>query len=304
MLRVASQFRDLVTALRRRRIEWTFHPGIRAYREWRERLADEIARRRSIERSLCGSGEGFGVDAECWVCARSVSMSVDYRYSYELDGHLTPNWREQLRCPDCGMNNRMRASLHFVAEVMAPRRSSSIYLTEQLSPVYDHLYRRYSDCVGSESLGQSVPLGAHDARGLRNEDACALTFTDERFDLVASFEVLEHVPEYLLALREMGRVLRRGGSLLLSTPFDPECEMNLVRAVPEPGGTVRHLLPPEYHGDPLRAEGCLAYRRFGWELLDDLRDAGFVDCGIWTFWSRRYGYLGDPLLFVVARRGA
>ena len=49
--------------------------------------------------------------------------------------------------------------------------------------------------------------------------ALGLTFPDNSFDTVASTEVLEHVPDPLLAAREMSRVLKPGGHLILSTPL-------------------------------------------------------------------------------------
>ena len=52
-------------------------------------------------------------------------------------------------------------------------------------------------------------------------------------------------------------------------------EKNIVRAVIR-DGEIHHLLPPEYHGDPLSAEGCLCFYDFGWELLEDLRAAGWA----------------------------
>ena len=54
-------------------------------------------------------------------------------------------------------------------------------------------------------------------------DVCAaagsLPFPDEAFDLVMSQEVVEHVPDPFQALREMRRVLRRGGTLYFQVPF-------------------------------------------------------------------------------------
>jgi len=49
--------------------------------------------------------------------------------------------------------------------------------------------------------------------------ALDLPFSDEQFDTVVSTEVLEHVPDPLQALREMRRVLRPGGFLVLSAPM-------------------------------------------------------------------------------------
>lgn len=49
--------------------------------------------------------------------------------------------------------------------------------------------------------------------------ASALPFTDGAFDTLLSSDVLEHLPDPVSAFKEMARVLRPGGMLLLNTPF-------------------------------------------------------------------------------------
>ena len=49
--------------------------------------------------------------------------------------------------------------------------------------------------------------------------ALHLPFGNQSFDTVVSTELLEHVPDPLLALREMHRVLRTGGHMILTTPM-------------------------------------------------------------------------------------
>jgi SAM-dependent methyltransferase len=47
-------------------------------------------------------------------------------------------------------------------------------------------------------------------------NAHALAFADETFDAVVSTEMLEHDDKFWLSAREMGRVLRTGGILILT----------------------------------------------------------------------------------------
>jgi len=49
-------------------------------------------------------------------------------------------------------------------------------------------------------------------------DATAVPFGDETFEIVTCFDVLEHLRDPSVALREIGRVLRRGGLFVMSTP--------------------------------------------------------------------------------------
>jgi len=284
-------------------VEWMPVGSLAAYRERSARAAPEIRRRRAVERSLMPAVERFTVPGDCWVCRRPVDFQVDYSYSYPVDGVLTPNWREHLLCPGCHLNNRMRATVHFLEERLAPPPDASIYLMEQTTPLYRCLSARFPHLVGSEYLGREIGFGERTAAGIRNESVTRLTFADSRFDLVLSLDVFEHVPELGRALAECRRVLRPGGSLLFSVPFRPEHEENLVRAVVDDRGEIRHLLPPEYHGDPLSAAGCLAFYHFGWELLDQVRAAGFAEVSARSFWSRDFGYLGAPLIVFVARKG-
>jgi SAM-dependent methyltransferase len=53
-------------------------------------------------------------------------------------------------------------------------------------------------------------------------DLAALPFANEAFDLVAAFDVIEHVADGDTALDELARVLRPGGTLVASVPLHPE----------------------------------------------------------------------------------
>jgi SAM-dependent methyltransferase len=50
-------------------------------------------------------------------------------------------------------------------------------------------------------------------------DVQDLPFRDASFDAVKATEILEHVPDVMRALGECRRVLRQGGSLVITVPF-------------------------------------------------------------------------------------
>jgi ubiquinone/menaquinone biosynthesis C-methylase UbiE len=50
-------------------------------------------------------------------------------------------------------------------------------------------------------------------------DITSMPVADASFDAVMCTEVLEHVPDPIAALRELARVLRPGGTMILTSPF-------------------------------------------------------------------------------------
>lgn len=71
--------------------------------------------------------------------------------------------------------------------------------------------------IGIDLKAAFDPAAAR-AADLRRGDATCLEFQDEEFDFVYSYHVLEHIPEYMRALAEMHRVLKKGGAYLIGTP--------------------------------------------------------------------------------------
>lgn len=78
----------------------------------------------------------------------------------------------------------------------------------------------------------------------------AIPVANGSFDVIVCTEVLEHVPEPILAVREFGRILRANGVLILSAPL----------------GSGIHQAPFHYYG---------GYTPFWYDKF--LKDAGFRD---------------------------
>jgi SAM-dependent methyltransferase len=272
------------------------------FQEHRTQNASEYLQR---QRMLVEMGRGVRpilTEGFCICCNAQRTFSTDPA-AQGIQPSAMPNWREGLICSGCGLNGRMRASIHLMLWSLPGRERPRIYATEQVTALFRWIHLRYPHSVGSEYLRDGTPRGGTNPAGIRHEDLTALSFPDESIDSIVSLEVMEHVPDFRAAFSECARVLVSGGELLLCVPFH-RGPHHLERARVRDDGSIEHLLPPEYHGDPLDPRGCLCFHHFGWDMLDFLRDAGFRRVTAYSIWSRDLCYLaaeGDLLQFVAVK---
>jgi SAM-dependent methyltransferase len=186
----------------------------------------------------------------------------------------------------------MRASIHLLEFILAPLPTWRIYVTEQMTAFYRWAKARFSNTLGSECLHDGTHPGSHNRRGIRHEDLTALTFKNESVDAIVCLDVMEHIPDFHKAFAECARVLRPGGSLLLSVPFHGG-PTHLLRARVQTHGRIEHVQTPEYHSDPLAPAGCLCFHHFGWDVLDYLKAAGFRTAAAYALWSPELGYMAN-----------
>lgn len=215
---------------------------------------------------------------------------VDFHVNFNLTANSRVNWRESLICPVTGLNNRQRASIHLMDIELAPYAEDKIFISEQVTPFYRLLKDRYPNLVGSEFLGDDIAPGSINERGIRHEDLTKLSFENNSIDYILSFDCFEHFPAFESAFAECFRTLKPGGKLLWSLPFNAKSLKNIIRANVE-NGVIQHILPPEYHGDPVNPAGCLCFTHFGWEMLDQVKACGFSDAYALIYSSLEYCYL-------------
>jgi len=265
--------------------------------------------RRAFEASVLeawrlSQGRNYFLPGYCAACRAPKPFLLDDQYSAGDQGASTvksPNWRERLVCTGCNLNNRTRAAIANVTELL--NDDDSVWITEQTTPLYRFLAGRYRNLIGSEYLGSTFTPGSTDGRGFRHEDLTRVSFANESFDAVLSFDVLEHIPDYARAIEETYRILKLGALFFWSAPFIPNGENTLIRAIVLPSGEISHLLPPEYHGDPLNSsEGILCFQHFGWDVLDVMRKAGFRNVALRVYWNLEEAVIGPEQMFFVARK--
>lgn len=277
-----------------------------SYGDWcnhLEKHREKLNRRWHLERALTVLDPSDVWMGYCGLCGAYA------RFKLPLAVHgQERNLREEMICEHCQMNTRVRAGF-LIAKQEVGRRDACVYITEQASPNFVWLQRHYPNAIGSEYASDESEIinlkqYLHDLGGsgeIRFEDVTALSFEGDCLDAIVSFDVLEHVPDYQSALSEFARVLRKDGVLVLTAPFVSQFEATLMRARMKPDGEIEHLMPAEYHGDPLGEDGILCFYHFGWDLLDHARNAGFSKAYMALPWAPSLG-LVDNLWTLVAFR--
>lgn len=273
------------------------------YVEWSRTFAADLKHQADSDLSLSPvSRKSFSLPGTCALCGCKTEFRSNFDYANRwLDGRLIPNFRENLFCAHCGLKNRLRSALHLIVQELRPTQDQPIYITEQLGDAYRWLKGRGYAVSGSEYIPSAGPFGISH-HGIRNEDLGNLTWPDLNFDFVLSFDVLEHVPHVDSCFAEIFRCLRPRGTLLFTAPFRPDLPETMVRALADASGNITHLMEPEYHGGNMTeaSKGTLCFRYFGWDTMQQLKNAGFSDGWAWLFWSQELGYIGDTQVVIVA----
>jgi SAM-dependent methyltransferase len=205
-----------------------------------------------------------------------------------------------------GLNARKRAlllqlQLELEARGWTERRDLRILAPEALSRVALILRGRYPFFHATEYL----PTAEEQQKFLPvpHLDLERIPFADESFDIILSGDVLEHVADPGGASREMARVLKPGGFVIATFPFDPAMADSRVCARRRADGQIEHLVPPAYHGNPLDSVGgSLVFSLPGWDILDTFRRFGCTDSVMSLLGSSRYGIVSNapPGVFVMS----
>ena len=193
-------------------------------------------------------------------------------------------WREETHCLACDSLNR-NAGLAQV--IMAPwvrhgvnvLNEARVYLADQRVHEFGHTgsvgktlstMSRFSCSDYLDDLKQ----GELSPDGIPHEDIQAVSFASGSIDLCLSQDVMEHVADPWKGFAEVHRCLKPGGRYVFTVPLALDRPVSLTRAAIE-GGVLRHIEPPDFHGDPRRAEGALVFTEFGDDLVDRLAGIGF-----------------------------
>lgn len=186
--------------------------------------------------------------------------------------------REGYHCRNCGASSRLRMVMFGLGHLLGyaeqpaylwPRNKAVRILESSPRGPYPALLADKFDYYGTEFDAEKIRAGTNPRT---YADFQNLHYADESFDYVIASDVFEHVRRDLDGFRQVYRVLKKGGTFLLTVPYDHERQGTITR-IDTSGVEDVHLMEPEYHGG---GGHTITYRNYGRELLATLHEIGFT----------------------------
>lgn len=169
--------------------------------------------------------------------------------------------RDNFLCNRCGSIPRQRAIINTLNIFYPNWANCTLHESSGCGPATEMLKRKCSQ-FGLSYFFPNIELGTMH-NGARCEDLENLTFPDSSIDIFITQDVMEHVFDPIKVFREVERVLKPGGAYIFSVPWYRTLEKTKTRAILKKD-RIEHLVPPNYHGNPISSDGCLV--TFDWGL--------------------------------------
>jgi lipopolysaccharide biosynthesis protein/SAM-dependent methyltransferase len=208
-------------------------------------------------------------------------------------------YRDHLHCRNCNSIPRNRAIFNVLNSIDPNWKSKRIH---ESSPNNSYIADVVSDYTFSqfypdEKLGKTID-------GNRNENLEKLTFHNGEFDYFFTLDVLEHVFNPGIAIKEMLRVVNDNGAVVFTVPIHKHYEMSVQRAKLDKNNKTINLLPENYHGNPVGDGKSLVTWDYGQDfkyLVLDWIGKNF-EISIFNEPYEQYGIIGDYLEVIVIKK--
>lgn len=157
----------------------------------------------------------MGTKYHCPICNRSYrefySAGFDFPVLTELDV-VGGGFREGVRCPGCNSGDRERLFFLYLQNELKVG-TKNLRILHVAPEVAVQKFLKSCKNITHESVDLDSP------RADKKMDVQSLTYDSDTFDIVICNHVLEHIIDDGRAMRELHRVLKKGGTAILQVPI-------------------------------------------------------------------------------------
>jgi len=266
--------------------------SLAAYKNHRDQMGDEYARRSARETSLvsAATAEAIATPGFCYLCGRQtrfITSRIALRRPPAPAAGLS-GWRDQMICEHCGLGASARAVLHALMTLAPPERDGRILVTEHGGPIHTWFAARFAKVTGMPLIGADGSAGQS---GIASAGSIPTppSIEDAQFDRIYSCDSAVVAAHPGSLLQKMYRTLDCEGVLLFCLPLAEE---------PWPDSGLEGADRPDRGGATSPNETSLTAPA----LLGHLKSAGFRCVRALAYWSESQGYLGREQFLFIARK--
>lgn len=140
----------------------------------------------------------FGNSVYCNICQRNFSRFIKVFDDDKL-------------CPLCGSLGRHRRLWHIISQNLEIKKNDRILDFSPSKALLRKLKPQYAHYLSTDFLPNPIVN--------RRYDITSLPEPSNSFDWILCYHVLEHIEDDFKAFKELFRVLKKNGSVLIQTPF-------------------------------------------------------------------------------------
>lgn len=234
---------------------------------------------------------------ECPICRNKIERFLPYQYK-EHTSDFTYKFRvigsntENFTCPYCNCHDRVRHlvmyfnKLNIWEKYIINKNILHIAPEEHIQQIISNLSTKNYVCGDLYPVNDSI----------KKVDITNISFDENYFDFIMCNHVLEHIPNDLKAMKEIYRVLKKGGCAIVQTPYSPNIKESFEDEIFTTENDRRKFFGQSDH-----------VRIYGSDLFERLKSVGFKldiisNSEIFTSEeSKRYGINDKEELILVTK---